>query len=429
MLRTAFLGGLLAASSMGVAVAQESFAIINGELHMTSAEGEVIVDGMVLVRSGRIVAVGQDIDLPSGIDVIDAGGMPVTPGLFVAQSAIGLNEIGAVVEANDASTNNDALSAALDARDGFNMDSSVIDVTRAGGITRAYVTPNVGSTLFGGCGMVISMLRGPDSIVEPCIAQVATLGEAAARASGGSRLAGMAKFRRAIEDALLYDDDPEAYAASDHHNRLSVEDARALVPVVLGQQTLMINVHGASDILRVLELADQYDLDIAIVGGTEAWRVADQIADAEVPVIINPLGNLPSSFERLGATMTAAPRLAEAGVTVMFYDEGIGYTHNARLLPQLAGNAVASGMKHAQALRAITLTPAEMFGLSRDLGTLERGKLADIVVWDGDPLELTTRPTHVFIEGEKTSLENRQTRLTERYKDLSRGDKPLQYRH
>jgi imidazolonepropionase-like amidohydrolase len=114
---------------------------------------------------------------------------------------------------------------------------------------------------------------------------------------------------------------------------------------------------------------------------------------------------------------------------VAFYDTGTGYTHNARLLPQLAGNAVASGMDHADAMRAVTLAPAEIFGVDDALGTLERGKLADVVIWNGDPFEVTTRPTHVFIEGEEKSLENRQSKLAERYKDLSRGDRPFQYRN
>ncbi|NNU15779.1 amidohydrolase family protein [Parvularcula sp. ZS-1/3] len=429
-----FLKTLLSAAAaltLGAAAFAQTntVAITNGELHMTSADGDVVMDGTILIRGGRIVGVGQDLDVPDSAEVIDAGGMPVTPGFFVSMSAIGLNEIGAVREANDQGTDNMALSAALDARDGYNADSSVIDVTRAGGITRAYTTPSAGGTLFGGCGMVISMERGFDAIVEPCAAQVATLGESAAGQTGGSRQGAMATFRRALEDAIAYDDDPEAYAASGAENRLSVEDASALVPAAMGDQLMMISVHGASDIRRVLELVERYDLDVVLVGATEAWRVADELAEAEVPVLINPLANLPQSFERMGATLTAAQKLSDAGVTVAFYDAGIGYTHNARLLPQLAGNAVANGMDYAAAMRAVTLTPAEMFGLGRSLGTLERGKLADVVIWDGDPFEVTSRPSRVFIEGEEKSLENRQSRLEERYKDLSRGDKPFQYRN
>ncbi|GGY46824.1 amidohydrolase [Parvularcula lutaonensis] len=430
MLRTILTSALAAISVLSMASAQEGIvAITNGELHMTSPDGDVILDGTILMRNGRIAAVGRDIDIPAGAQVIDAGGNPVTPGFFASQSGIGLTEIGAVQEANDVSTDNDSLSAALRAIDGFNYDSSVFDITRAGGITRAYVAPNAGETLFGGCGVVIAMVRGTEAITEECIGQTAVLGESAARRTGGSRQAAFATFRRALDDAILYDQDPDAYAESDHHNRLSVEDARGLAPAATGEELLLIRVEGASDIRRVLDLQEQYDLDLVLVGATEAYRLADELAEAGIPVIVNPLSNLPSNFEQMGATLTNAARLAEAGVTVSFFDDGIGYTHNARLLPQLAGNAVANGMTHADAMRAVTLTPAEIFGLGRELGTLERGKLADIVVWDGDPFEVTVRPTHVFIEGEETSLENRQTKLAERYKDLKRAERPLQYRN
>ncbi|MCQ8186259.1 amidohydrolase family protein [Parvularcula maris] len=427
MLKRTLIASLLLT---GTALAQEGpLVITNAELHMTSEDGDVIENGQLVMRGGRIVAVGANVSQPSGATVIDAGGMPVTPGFFVPMSGIGLTEIGAVQEANDASTDNEALSAALDARDGYNEDTSVIDVTRAGGITRAYVTPDAGGTLFGGCGMVIAMERGPGSIMEGCIGQVATLGEGAARSAGGSRQAGIAMFRRALEDALLYDEDPEAYARSDHHNRLSVEDARGLAPAATGEQLLLVDVNGASDIRRVLSMKDEYELDLVIVGGAEAYRLAEDVADADVPVIINPIANLPSNFERMGSTMEAASRLADADVTVAFYDTGTGYTHNARLLPQLAGNAVASGMDHAEAMRAVTLGPATIFGVEDALGTLERGKLGDVVIWDGDPFEVTSRPLHVFIEGEEKSLENRQSKLAERYKDLGRGDRPFQYRN
>lgn len=425
ILAAAFAG----ASALTLAAAQNLTAITNGELHMTSARGAVIEDGTVIIRNGRIVAVGQGLSVPDGARVIDAGGNPVTPGFFASLSGIGLEEIGLDREANDTRADNEALTAALDAVDGFNMDSSVMDITRAGGVTRAYSTVTAGATQFGGCGMVIAMVRGPRAIMEPCVAQSALLGQAGAQRTGGSRPAAFATMRRALEDALEYDQSPERYAESGAENRLSVEDARALAPVATGNQTLLIYADGASDIRRTLDLKARYGLDVVIVGGAEAYRVAEEIADAEVPVIMNPIANLPRSFEAMGSTDKAAPMLSEAGVSVSFYDPGTAYTHNARLLPQLAGNAVAAGMAREAAMRAVTLTPAEIYGVARDLGTLERGKLADIVIWDGDPFEVTVRPTHVFVEGEETSLENRQTKLAERYRDLTRGEKPLQYKN
>ncbi|MEE4209735.1 MAG: amidohydrolase family protein, partial [Parvularcula sp.] len=157
--------------------------------------------------------------------------------------------------------------------------------------------------------------------------------------------------------------------------------------------------------------------------------MAGELADRDIPVITAPLLNLPSSFETMASDETGPQRLAEAGVDIAFFDPGTGFTHNARLLPQLAGNAVAGGMDHTAAMRAVTLVPARIFGLDRELGTLERGKLADVVIWNGDPFELSSRPSHVFVEGNETSLDNRQSRLARRYRDLIRGDLPVQYRN
>ena len=410
-----------------VAAAQDqTVAITHAQLHMTSVGGDVIEDGTLLMRGGRIVAVGTGITVPDGARVIDAGGSPVTPGFFNPLTAIGLQEVGAMREGNDTSADNDELTAALNAVDAFNEDSSVIDVTRAGGITRAYVNPSPGETQFGGCGMVIAMVRGQDAIMQPCVAQAVLMGQAGSGRTGGSRAAAFATFRGAMADALAYAEDPEGYAASDDDGRLSAEDAAALVPVATGAMKLHVVVHGASDIRRVLEMADTMGRDIILVGAAEAHRVADEIARAGVPVIVDPLQNLPESFEQMGARQANAARLSAAGVDVMLSG---GDTHNARLMPQLAGNAVRAGMEHRAAMRAVTVIPAEVYGVAADLGTLERGKLADVVIWSGDPFEVTVRPRMVFIEGVETSLENRQTKLAARYRDLTRGELPLQYRH
>ncbi len=411
------------------AVAQETVAITNATLHMTSPSGDVIEGGTLILRGGRIAAVGENLPLPQNARTIDAQGQPVTPGFFVPVSAIGLTEIGADRESNDAATRGEpTITASLSAADGFNADTSVIDITRAGGITRAYVTTGSGDSIFGGCGMVIAMKRGEDAITEPCVAQSVTLGGAGARQHGGSRPGAFAAFRRALEDAASYRDDPEAYAGRDLGDRLSAGDARALLPVIDGDRKLMVGVESISDIRRVLDLGEEYGLDLILVGASGAWRLGDAIADAGIPVITTPLLNLPASFETMASDEAAPSRLAEAGVEISFFDPGTGFTHNARLLPQLAGNAVAAGLPYEEAMRAVTLAPAAMFGLDRQLGSLERGKLADVVIWNGDPFELSSRPVRVFIEGEEMSLENRQSRLARRYLDLSGRELPVQYR-
>jgi imidazolonepropionase-like amidohydrolase len=171
----------------------------------------------------------------------------------------------------------------------------------------------------------------------------------------------------------------------------------------------------------------QLGLNVIVLGGTEAHLVAKELAAAQIPVILNPLQNLPSQFEDLSATLANAARLHAAGVVIGFYDPPSG-THNLRLLPQLAGNAVANGLPYAAALAALTINPARMYGAADRYGSIEIGKAGDLVLWDGDPLEVSSRPVAVYIDGRATSLVTRQTRLRDRYRDLSRGDLPHAYR-
>jgi imidazolonepropionase-like amidohydrolase len=179
-----------------------------------------------------------------------------------------------------------------------------------------------------------------------------------------------------------------------------------------------VHVSRAADILRILELSREYGLRLILAGVEEGWRVADAIAAAEVPVLVTPLTNLPSSFARLGSRYDNAALLARAGVRVALY---VGGAHEARTLRQEAGNAVAWGLDRDAALRAVTIEPARIFGMERDYGALAPGKVANVVVWSGDPFELSTHATHVFVRGAEASLETRQTALFARYRDLERA--------
>ena len=199
----------------------------------------------------------------------------------------------------------------------------------------------------------------------------------------------------------------------------------ALKPVVEGRVPLMVEVHRAADILQLLTLRQREPrIRLIILGATEGWRVADQIAASSVPVIVNPLANLPDRFEILAATLENAGRLASAGVTVAIADPGEA-SHNTRLIQQLAGNAVANGMKWEDAFKAITSVPASLYGRA-DLGVLRTGATADVVIWDGDPLELMSSPDAVYIDGVATPMESRQTKLRDRYMKLNEG-KPQAY--
>jgi imidazolonepropionase-like amidohydrolase len=188
----------------------------------------------------------------------------------------------------------------------------------------------------------------------------------------------------------------------------------ALGPVVRGELPLAINANRASDLLAAIRLADQFHVKLILMGAAEGWRVSSELAARKVPVVVKPLTDIPS-FDALGATLENPARLAKAGVTLVLSSFD---THNARNLRQEAGNAIAYGLERDAALRAVTLEPARVWSVADRLGSLEVGKDADVVVWSGDPFELTTGPEHVFIAGQEMPKDTRQRQLFEKYRVL-----------
>jgi imidazolonepropionase-like amidohydrolase len=253
----------------------------------------------------------------------------------------------------------------------------------------------------------------------------AVLGEAGSRLAGGSRSAALLRLKEAFQDTLDYAANRKAFEAGDRRSYiLSRLDLEALLPGVKGELPLVIFVDRASDIESALRLAKDWKLKLILASVNEGWKVADQIAAAKVPVLLNPMDDLPASFESVGATLENAARLHKAGVTFAFMT---GDAHNARNLKQEAGNAVAYGLPWDVALAAITSIPARIWGISDRYGTLEPGKDADVVIWDGDPLELSTFADAVFIRGKEMPMKSRQTELRDRYKDLG-GAVPPAYK-
>ncbi|MDZ7626856.1 MAG: amidohydrolase family protein [Parvularculaceae bacterium] len=395
---------------------------------MTGVDGGLIENADVVMSGGVVTAVGQDLAVPAGARTVDAKGRIVTPGLFAPWSQLGLVEIGLDAEANDASPEDGyPHSAALDAADAFNPASTLIAINRAGGVTRAVSAPEPGSKMFGGLGAIVDLSGRVNSVNRAGVLQSAAMGYAGAARNGDTRLGAVAAFRDAIEEARAYAANPGGYALRPRMTGLSLNDLEALAPAARGQQPIVVAANGAMDLRTLIKLKAQYGLNLIVLGGSEAHLVARELAAAEIPVILNPLRNLPSQFEDLAATQANAARLNAAGVIIGFYDPPSG-THNLRLLPQLAGNAVANGLPYAAALAALTINPARMYGLADRYGSVDIGKAADLVVWDGDPLETFSRPVAVYIDGRATSLVTRQTQLRDRYRDLSRGDLPHAYR-
>ena len=432
MKRLGFAIGLMLATAVDAA----TVAITGGTVATAVGEG-VITNGTVIVRDGRIVAVGQGLAVPAGAIVIDATGKFVTPGLIAAMSTLGIVEIEGVRQTNDGSARTSPFSAAIDIAPAINPRSPPLAVNRIGGVTRAVVGPEIAGEIFAGQGAIISLADAPDILMRPRAFQFIELGEDGARAAGGSRPAAWLNLRNGFGEAQRYARNPAAFdSGRDKDSLIKRLDAAALVDVVEGRVPAVIHAERASDIIAVLGLAREFPkLRIILIGAREGWLVADRIAAAKVPVITLPLFDLPDAFETLASTRSNVGRLVKAGVKVGFGIFGGDSGTQARNLPYFAGNAVAQaavpggvGLTRGQALAAITRDPAQIFGLT-DLGTLEAGKRGDVVVWDGDPLELTSAPVAVLIDGVVQPMVSRQTLLRDRYRDLAPGALPLQYPH
>ncbi|MEF8815971.1 MAG: amidohydrolase family protein [Salinibacter sp.] len=405
-------------------VAAQPTALVGGTVHPIS--GPEIDDGVVLLRGDTIAAVGPrgDVSVPSGARRIDLSGQVVTPGFMDAATATGLIEVSAVRDTRDnALDTDDAVRAAFRVTDGINPNSVVIPVTRLGGVTTVASIPSGGAVA--GQGAVID-LHGEtieQMLVRDRAALYAAFTPDAADATGEARGGLAMRLREALADAQFYAGREDEYQRGATRD-LSVSrlDLEALTAVLDGDRPLVVEAARASDIDAALRIAEEFDLDLRIQGGEEAWMRADRLAEANVPVIVKALNNLPTAFDRLGARFDNAARLHAAGVPVALstFD-----THNARTLRLEAGNAVRHGMDRDAALRAITLAPAELLGVADTHGSLEVGKTANVVVWSGDPFEPLTSVEHVFIGGTEMPDDSRQKRLLRRYEDL--GDRPPGY--
>jgi imidazolonepropionase-like amidohydrolase len=392
-----------------------------------TGDGQQIENATLVLRDGKIAALGQGGAVPPGAVVVDGRGKVVTPGLINSATTVGVVEIEAVDETNDAASGNNEITAAFDVRYGLNPYSTLIPIERDGGVTHAVVTPGARASIIAGQGTLIHLTGGTaDAMLDRSpVAMFGILDEGAAERTGGARGTAVLRLRELLEDVRVYAADPAAYERRARRDlSLSRLDLEAMVPVIKGDLPLVLTVNRAPDILNALALARAFKLRLILSSVAEGWMVAPQIAAAGVPVILNPLTDIPG-YDALGATLENAARLAKAGVTITFatFD-----AHNARNLRFFAGNAVANGLPYQAAIAAITSTPARLWGLGDRVGTLAVGRDADLVIWSGDPLELLTRAEHVYIGGVEQPGDNRQRALLERYRHLT-DTLPPQYRH
>ncbi len=382
-----------------------------------------IVDGVerssnelsdILVKGSMIVGLGSGLSTPQSGRVIDAQGRPVSSGLFNADSQLGVLELSSVEDTIDSSTSNPKITASLQISDAFNPSSVAVAYNRSLGVSHSLIQPRNGAGIFAGSAAVVKLSESGNIVIDNA-AMVVSLGQAGSELAGGSRAAAMSLLREAIEDTRDYIQNKDSYNRGNRRDySLSRHDLEVLVPVVQRRQPLLVRVERASDIERVLMFAKQQKIALILSGVSEGWRVADQIADAKVPVIFDPINNLPSTYETLGSRLDNANLLHQAGVKLMFTGMGFQNTHNAYLVRQSAGNAVANGLPYNVAIQAITTNPAQIFGLP-GYGEIKVGADATLVLWSGDPLEVMSNPDLVLIDGQEYSLESRATRLRDRY--------------
>ena len=459
MIRSALAAFLLATVAPAAA---QTVAITGGTIALGDGS-EPIPGGTVVIRDGKIVGAGVGIPFPRDAEVVDASGKWVTPGIVAGFSRLGLSEVDLSADGTtDDVARNGPFSAAIDVAPAINPLTTTIPVNRADGVTRAIVAPNVARNIFAGQGAVIDLGADMYPITARRHFQFVELGETGANAAGGSRASAHVLFRNALREAselrrfavpvsssAVPEPGPEPVVRDPNESRLIGPDARrsedvlltrfdaaALVPVLQGRQYLLVHVERASDILQVIRLKREFpSLKLVLVGATEGWTVADQIAASGIPVIASAANDLPASFEQLAATWSNVGRMRNAGVKVsigMIDDNDTRNLFNER---QYAGNLVAlqkvpgaTGVSWGEALAMLTSAPADAIGLGGQLGSLRSGKRADVVIWSGDPLEMTSNVDAVWIDGVRQPLETRQTKLRDRYRDLSPNTLPEAYR-
>ena len=417
--RVALLSAALMALSVGASA--QTIAITGGKVYPVS--GAPIENGTVLIRDGKIVSVGANVTVPGDAQRIDATGKWVTPGLINSATSLGLVEIGQVTQTrDDAAKGKDFIAAAFTVWEGLNATSVLIAPARRDGVTNVVVVPG-GDQLVSGQAAMLTLVDGmpTDMVLKTPIAMVAQI-QNSGDAGVGARGELLVRLRELIEDTRAFMKNRAAYEKAETRDYIASRlDLEAMIPVVQGRLPLMIAADKATDIDAAIRIAKEEGLKIMITGGAEAWLVADKLAAAHVPVLTGAMNNIPGSFQALASAQENAGLLRKAGVQVLVIGNAGGgdeEAFNVRNIKQEAGNAVAYGMTWNDALRAVTLTPAEVFGVSDRVGSLQPGRDGNVVIWSGDPFEFTSVAEHVYVRGHEYTAPDRQQLLTERYKKL-----------
>ena len=388
--------------------------LIRGATVHTASERGSLQDTDVLVRNGRIAAIGNGLSA-AGVPVVEAQGRPLTPALFGGITGIGIEEI-----SGESATVDNALALGSGNKDmvvrpefdvtlAFNPESMVIPITRMEGFGWTVLsagTPAGGSIIGGQGGSV--RFDGSTDAIGPRVLFVNIGGGGAANLTGGSRAGQWMLLDQLIDEVR------GRIPVGSHVAQLTPAGRTALGRYLDGGGRMIVSVDRAADIRQLLRWSRQRGVRVAINGGVEAWKVAPELAAAQVPVFVDALVNLPGNFDQIDATLENAARLHAAGVRVAFSQSGDA-THNARKVRQLAGNAVANGLPWEAGLAGLASVPANTLGVAGEVGSIAVGRRADLALWSGDPLDVANTAVQVWLDGRPMPMTSRQTELRDRY--------------
>lgn len=406
----------------------QTFAIQGGTVHTLTGDPFV---GTVVIRDGRILAVGPDVDVPTGAEVIDATGRHVYPGMFDAVTTLGLTEVGAVDMTNDDREQGD-FNPHLQAATAVHPATEHVPVARANGITHAMAVPQGGSgaipgqaSLLGLDGWTVEEMRmdpgAAMSINYPTLGGGGGRGGGRGRGGGGDFSQAEERYREQVAQLDEWLDAGRRYsqavaAGTDMRRDLKLE---AMARVVDRELPVLLSADGERNIRNAVEWAERQNIRYVITGGREGWKIADWLAERDVSMILSPTQAMPSGPDASYAEAYANPgMLFEAGVKIAFATFG---SSDSRTLPYEAAMAVPFGLPVEAALDAVTKNGAEMLGLDDRIGTIEVGKSANVIVTDGNPLEIQTQVTDLFILGRQVSTDNKHKSLYEKYRSRPRG--------
>ncbi|WMJ70462.1 amidohydrolase family protein [Stenotrophomonas sp. 24(2023)] len=406
--RRAWPGATVVALLLLAATASaQDLLVRNATVHTASARGS-LQGSDVLVQGGIIRAIGSGLAAPAGTPVVDANGRPLTPALFAGITEIGVEEVSGESSTVDSTLKlgEQPLRPEFDVTLAYNPASVLLPVTRLEGFGFTLLGASTGGGFVAGQGGVLRLDGSADPIGPHAL--FLRLGSAAAELTGQSRAAQWMLLQQMVDEAR------GKVAADSPHALLTPAGRRTLAQYLAGQGRIVVALDRAADIRQLLRWAAREKVRIAIAGGAEAWQLAPELARAQVPVFVDALGNLPDSFDQIGATLENAARLQRAGVPVSFAQRGDN-SHNARKMRQLAGNAVANGLPWADGLAGLTRVPAQVLGVGDQIGTLDVGKRADLVLWEGDPLDVAHYAEQVWLDGRAQPMRSRQSDLRDRY--------------